>query len=1046
MACAVMKKCMTWLRDLTTDHRIFIYNMASWVKKGANNDSHSTRGTRSNGERGPRARSRGNGSRGRGRGGRRGRCRGSRGRGRGRRRGRGGGRGRPCDRSRPTMRPDTTRNKSKKELLSSHLLELQQHEPTDEELNLIKETFTNLSNSEIQEILMGESKQYNKIIDHIHCIRYNTKTYLDKIEIFIEFKVFSLLSTSNKAKILAALLITNQKDAVHKLLYYPRDDQRKLNLQRYSVGEMAKVIQLLDAPRLARQYIKKLQQLEKPNKKNKVSKQKLTKLRTKVYNLQKDGDSTHCGSLSGNKQKFFIEWINAIDANVLSFFLVSFPKTNWRIILDLVHSNPRQFKLPFFQRVIFSKNAQEDEKWIDKESLVHAAKQLNASNIVQSLGNHEYLCECYSFIRKKVPSLPDQGKIILAQNAPLPDVLWWYDEFKLSEVSGNDSKIENIICKRLETEKDIFSDDSNKSAYGKLMERLLKFLEEKQRFAPLLIYHIEQRLWSIPRISNIDRYHEYRVAIFGDASSSMEVAIKTASILSSLMSYALSSDLLFFNAEPFDPPFIPRDVNEVIDVVNKTKAYGTTSMASALYPYYMQKIKVDLFICVSDEDENRKYKGYYFAELFNLYKATINEECKLFLVSFLKQNDRGKLFERCNKYDIISRDVKQIRLHPTNPDTSKFDALLGIASLMLLSLQHPSKSRIPEVLQTVLADVFDVRDENISQIIYDYLRGSSRDSVLKRYQNNKHMNEDGKTGIKLISKQIIAIPKCKILAKCEMGTSIDIYTFIETVQKVYGNGSNVEIIKVVFMLNNEGTVKGKRQEIEYQIVFNDEDKANVSCTNYKTLQEKIARALKVPVTDLVFTNDDTSSSIERFTLQLDSDSSHILCGACLVYDQTDTCMHSVNYGNRRLNNNILHSGDTQVNGKSVHTIQLNLSELIKNEKIKQMFFTLCACGPSNLSDFKEPTILLYEESSPDINLIRYEIDEAGTSRSVVMCRIFRNRNGYWSLQALGYEAWHITQSVCGNYQHAKTVINKQQVLLVDEGNEDDDVQVTVDVD
>ena len=68
----------------------------------------------------------------------------------------------------------------------------------------------------------------------------------------------------------------------------------------------------------------------------------------------------------------------------------------------------------------------------------------------------------------------------------------------------------------------------------------------------------------------------------------------------------------------------------------------------------------------------------------------------------------------------------------------------------------------------------------------------------------------------------------------------------------------------------------------------------------------------------------------------------------------------VHYSDRNYSGCIAHSGDTQVFGKSVHTIKLSLSDLDKN--VKQLFFTLCACGYNDLSQFKEPLISLFEDT------------------------------------------------------------------------------------
>ena len=61
-----------------------------------------------------------------------------------------------------------------------------------------------------------------------------------------------MLSTSCKANILCALFIRNEKPTIKYLLSYSR---------YFSVGEVAKCIYFLDAPRKARQYRIKLNKL-----------------------------------------------------------------------------------------------------------------------------------------------------------------------------------------------------------------------------------------------------------------------------------------------------------------------------------------------------------------------------------------------------------------------------------------------------------------------------------------------------------------------------------------------------------------------------------------------------------------------------------------------------------------------------------------------------------------------------------------------------------------------------------------------------------------
>src|SRR6185503_1125787 len=95
--------------------------------------------------------------------------------------------------------------------------------------------------------------------------------------------------------------------------------------------------------------------------------------------------------------------------------------------------------------------------------------------------------------------------------------------------------------------------------------------------------------------------------ILGDASNSMDVAIRVATVISSVITAVSGAELKFFTGECVDPPIIPRDVTQVLQVATGVKANGLTAPAAALWPYYQKKKIVKFFIVVTDEVENEKY-------------------------------------------------------------------------------------------------------------------------------------------------------------------------------------------------------------------------------------------------------------------------------------------------------------------------------------------------------------------------------------------------------------------------------------------------------
>ncbi len=83
--------------------------------------------------------------------------------------------------------------------------------------------------------------------------------------------------------------------------------------------------------------------------------------------------------------------------------------------------------------------------------------------------------------------------------------------------------------------------------------------ERKLGFIDDLLPVAEEKLGSVV-VPNSD---SFRMAVFGDASSSMNVAIKCANILGSLMSVALNASLSFFNSQHIAAPKVPRCTKDV---------------------------------------------------------------------------------------------------------------------------------------------------------------------------------------------------------------------------------------------------------------------------------------------------------------------------------------------------------------------------------------------------------------------------------------------------------------------------------------------------
>jgi len=154
-----------------------------------------------------------------------------------------------------------------------------------------------------------------------------------------------------------------------------------------------------------------------------------------------------------------------------------------------------------------------------------------------------------------------------------------------------------------------------------------------------------------------------------------------------------------------------------------------------------------------------------------------------------------------------------------------------------------------------------------------------------------------------------------------------------------------------------------------------------------------------------------STAVHQVRLELGSDSSSILCGACLLYEDL-TCANVVSFDNDwAYKGAVQHSGDQQIDGKSKHVIDVDLAKL--PSCVNRLFFTLCACGHSDLSAFKNPTIAIQDGNSAP--LCAYTIDQAGRAPTVVMAAMER-REGAWQVTAAGKRS---SVRCCGDYSQVK---------------------------
>eukprot|EP00040_Diaphanoeca_grandis_P022271 m.119345 g.119345 ORF g.119345 m.119345 type:complete len:732 (+) comp28729_c0_seq1:180-2375(+) len=504
------------------------------------------------------------------------------------------------------------------------------------------------SNRDIVGVLLSPTSTYT---DHYRIQTEHTANFKNILKFFQERHVLSSMRTGAKTRALACCWTRRDRELSNLLLSsgVTNGDQHKPDI--FGIPEILKAIKLLDSGRLLRQKTKQLARLEQQGN---CTKSKIGKLKCEIESLGKE-DVTP-GSLSGSLTKFVGAAIAIIPKAKLEYYALIMPTAPWKELCDLLHINPTKgTTCDWFLQFVHGVEA-------PPTSMVQVANRLTDRNSADLLQQTPLP---YSVVRTKLPHLPVSGKVVVASYMPLDQLLWWYEDLTI----GGGALDEMVLCK-------IKNGEVPTLPYGKLMERLMLFERSgRKKLFDALLPFAEEALRAI-RL-NIDR----PVAVLGDASFSMDVAIRTATILSSLMAAISQAELVFFHTEVSHPEQVPNTAETCIKVAKNTKTLGQTAPASALWEYYTSKKVVKCFVVVSDEGENLKSNGFYFHELYRKYHAEIYP-AKLVFVSFLDANEKGQMAQAVQRmgYEVVNFAFDKLR-----PDLTKLDALLGTLAVVGLN-------------------------------------------------------------------------------------------------------------------------------------------------------------------------------------------------------------------------------------------------------------------------------------------------------------------------------------------------------------------------
>ena len=287
--------------------------------------------------------------------------------------------------------------------------------------------------------------------------------------------------------------------------------------------------------------------------------------------------------------------------------------------------------------------------------MLDECKKITAENVERVV---ERFPVPYSFLRVQVKPLPEAAKPKIARYMTLDHLIWYHEELASPAV-------DTVLSTRLA------AGEAPELGYGKLMERLLYFRSLGSPIAEQLIPIAERRLRAIHL--SLER----PVACFGDASYSMDVAIRCSTIIGSVLACLTGADLQFFTDAVVPAPVVPRTIREVLRVVDTVAATGLTAPAAALWPLYRARRAVKFLIMVTDEVENVKADGEYWPSLYKRYVDEVAPECTAVFVSFLpKDTMKGRMVAALDALGV--KRVIQFRLDSTRPDLTKLDTLLGI--------------------------------------------------------------------------------------------------------------------------------------------------------------------------------------------------------------------------------------------------------------------------------------------------------------------------------------------------------------------------------
>ena len=510
-----------------------------------------------------------------------------------------------------------------------------------------------------------------------HFVNYddNPDNYFnDVLKIFKDEVLKRNTTKTVKANILTTLI--QRKDIERfKILY-----------EHLDIPEVLGACNILDANRFKRQLERQLNKTPDSKRIKKTIKQ-LDHLIDGVIGL----------SLNSSRINIIKGWVNFLTPSRLEYRALLFNLDSWKKLCDLLHLNPeKDFSLKWFQPYCYGKPA-------PLGTIVNDFNNLTNDNFIELYNKHKF---DYEIVRtkfivaekkskkskknaitksKNVLSMNDQTKKVIIDKENINTVLWYLDE--LINPTNETNLLNRIIIEK----------DNMNLSYGKMIDIIARLTNKETIDEMMKIANSKKETYHV----NVER----PVAVFGDQSSSMEIAIKTSGIITSLLTYICDASLDLFHSANNHIENPPREIREAIDFGKNIKTQGMTCPASSLGKYYDEKKVIKTIIIITDEEENTQCKikntealsrisgllseqalesipkfqqhTYDFARLYMKYHQEIYP-AKIVFISFSDPNHDAMMARELKKSlgEDYDKYVKVFKFDVKNPDLNRMDIVL----------------------------------------------------------------------------------------------------------------------------------------------------------------------------------------------------------------------------------------------------------------------------------------------------------------------------------------------------------------------------------